>query len=67
MADKIQLEIVIDPEGNVRIETEGLKGEDCLLETKGLEAAIGEVAARTKNRAYYQKSASSARTRTGQR
>ena len=66
MADRIELEIVIDAEGNVRIKTEGLKGEDCLLETKGLEAAIGDVAARTKTSAYYQKSAS-AHTRTRER
>lgn len=66
MADKIELEIVIDAEGNVRIKTEGLKGEDCLVETKALEAAVGEVANRTKTSAFYQKSASQ-RTRTAQR
>jgi hypothetical protein len=66
MADKIELEIVIDAEGNVRIKTEGMKGEECLVETKALEAAVGEVSSRTKTSAFYQKSARQ-KTRTSQR
>ncbi len=56
MADKVELEIVIDAEGNVRINTEGLKGEECLVETKALEAALGEVSSRTKTSEFFQKS-----------
>jgi hypothetical protein len=53
MADKIQLEIAIDPDGNVRFETKGLKGESCLAETESLERALGEVASRAKTSDYY--------------
>jgi hypothetical protein len=64
MADKIQLEIEIDPDGNVRIHTHGLKGEDCLEETASLERVLGTVAERRKTTEYYARSAARAGTRT---
>jgi hypothetical protein len=66
MADKVQLEITIDADGNVVIETHGLKGEDCLVETRGLETAVGAVKQRAKTSEFYEK-AGAARTRTQQR
>jgi hypothetical protein len=66
MPQKIQLEIAIDADGNVRIETHGLQGEECLAETAALEKQLGEVAAREKTSEYYAKAASS-RARTAQR
>ena len=66
MADKVQLEITIDADGNVVIETHGLKGEECVVETRGLEAVIGAVKHRAKTSEYYEK-AGAARTRTRQR
>jgi hypothetical protein len=53
VADKTQLEITIAPDGTVRIETHGLKGQACLAETKGLEEALGQVRSREKTREFY--------------
>lgn len=66
MSQKIQLEIAIDPEGNVRIETHGLEGEDCLVETESLEKQLGTAGQRSKKAEYYAKTAK-ARSRTAQR
>jgi hypothetical protein len=64
VADKVQLEIEIAPDGTVRIETKGLKGESCLAETDSLEKALGEVKSRAKTAEYYAGGAA-ARARTG--
>jgi hypothetical protein len=66
MSQKIQLEIEIDPDGNVRIKTHGLKGADCLMETESLEKALGQVGERSKTSEYYAQSQKS-RSRTAQR
>jgi hypothetical protein len=66
MAQQIQLEISIDPEGNLRIETHGLKGAECLVETESIERALGEVVERTKTREYYAHEVK-ARARSSQR
>jgi len=55
MADKVELEVSIGPDGKVRIKTHGLKGEACLVETKGLEAAIGRVNKREKTKEAFEK------------
>lgn len=55
MAEKIELEVSIGPDGKVRIKTHGLKGEQCLAETKGLEAALGKVKQREKTREAFEK------------
>ena len=54
MADKTELEITIGTDGVVRIVTHGLKGQACLVETKGLEEALGPVKNREKTREFYQ-------------
>jgi hypothetical protein len=66
MADKIQLEITIDADGNVVVKTHGLKGEECLVETRGLETAVGQVERRAKTSEFYEKP-SAARTRVARR
>jgi DUF2997 family protein len=53
VADKTELEITIGPDGAVRIETHGLKGQTCLAETKALEEALGRVTRREKTREFY--------------
>jgi hypothetical protein len=53
VAEKAELEITIGPDGSVRIETHGLKGQACLAETKGLEEALGTVRSREKTREFY--------------
>ena len=64
MAEKAEIEVVIGPDGTVRIETRGLRGEACIEETKSLEQAVGRVAKREKTREYYEQSA---KTKTGVR
>jgi hypothetical protein len=53
VADKSELEITIAPDGTVRVETHGLKGQACLAETKALEEALGTVTHREKTREFY--------------
>jgi hypothetical protein len=57
LSQKIELQIAIDPEGNVRIETHGLKGEECMVETASLEKQLGTAGERSKKAEYYSKSA----------
>jgi len=55
VATKVELEIQIDPDGTVHIETKGLKGETCLHETESLERALGSVRSREKTSEFYGK------------
>ena len=55
MAEKVELEVTIGPDGEVRIKTHGLKGEHCLAETKDVEAALGKVRKREKTREAFEK------------
>jgi hypothetical protein len=54
VADRIEIELLFSPDGQVRIETRGLKGKTCVAETEALEKALGRVASRTKTSEYYQ-------------
>jgi len=58
MAEKLEIEVVIGADGNVRLETHGLKGQSCLAETSALEKALGRVVRREKTREFYQQTAS---------
>jgi hypothetical protein len=58
MADRIEIEVSISPEGEVRLVTRGLKGEACLAETRDLEAALVEVRARERTGEYWERAAS---------
>lgn len=55
MAEKAELMIVITLDGEVRIETRGLLGEECLTETASLERSLGTVVKREKTSEYYQR------------
>ena len=57
MAEKIEIELVFTPEGEVRLETRGLKGKTCMEETEALEKALGSVAKRTRTSEFYQQPA----------
>ncbi len=57
MADRIEIELVFTPDGQVRLETRGLKGKTCLTETEALEKAIGTVESRTRTSEFYQQPA----------
>lgn len=56
---KQELEINIDPTGKVTFTVKGVKGAQCLAETKFLEDALGnEVSDREKTSEYYEESQS---------
>ena len=58
MAEKAEIEVIITPEGEVRLETRGLHGQACVAETKTLLPALrSKVLAREKTREYYQQEA----------
>ena len=54
MADKIEIELLFTPDGQVRLETRGLKGKTCMEETEALEKALGQVEGRTRTSEFYQ-------------
>ena len=54
MAEKLEIRLVIKPDGTVELSTHGLKGEECVAETKDLESALGHVTKRTKTSEYHQ-------------
>jgi hypothetical protein len=64
MAEKAEIEVLIGPDGTVRIKTHGLRGEACIVETKSLEQAVGRVERREKTREYYEQAS---KTKTGVR
>lgn len=54
MAERTEIEVVVTPEGEVRLKTSGLKGQACLAETEALEKALGKVLRRARTSEYYQ-------------
>jgi len=50
-----ELEITIDPEGNVSVRVKGVKGERCEDVTRDLEEAIGDLEERKHTDEYYQR------------
>jgi hypothetical protein len=55
VADKAEIEVIIGPDGEVRLETRGLRGQACVAETKDLLPALeGRIRSREKTREYYQ-------------
>jgi len=66
VAEKIEIELHFTPDGQVRLETRGLKGKTCVTETEALEKALGRVETRAKTSEYYQQpSAVKGATRQG--
>jgi hypothetical protein len=55
VAEKLELEFTISPDGEVTVKTRGLKGETCVQETKALEERLGVVKAREKTAEWYQR------------
>ncbi len=60
MAEKIEIEVVLSPDGAVKLTTRGMKGQACAAETEALEKALGTVARRERTAEWYQQ-ASAAR------
>ena len=49
-----EIEILISPTGDVKVEGKGIAGPDCVLLTKELEDALGTVEKRVKKAEYHQ-------------
>ena len=47
------IEVVIEPDGGLKIEAVGFKGADCQQATAFLEKALGRVSGRSKKPEYY--------------
>lgn len=64
---KQDIEIVISPDGKVAFTVKGVKGPDCLSETKFLEDALGNgVLDRQKTGEYYEQSESYGTVKVGE-
>lgn len=66
MADKQELEIKIDDEGNVTIRVIGGDGPSCLALTKEIEEALGIVTDRQKTAAFYEERKTEGQVEQGQ-
>jgi 8-oxo-dGTP pyrophosphatase MutT (NUDIX family) len=53
MADRHDLHITIDDDGEVQIEVKGINGPQCVLITRELEEELGIVLSREKSSEYY--------------
>jgi hypothetical protein len=68
MAEKAEIEVIIGPDGEVRLETRGLRGQACVDETKDLLPALGgRIRSREKTREYYQQETKTGRTTSRRR
>jgi hypothetical protein len=54
VADKHEINIAIDDNGNVSFEVRGVKGKKCLAITKDWEEALGIVVKQEKTAEFYQ-------------
>ena len=54
MAQKVELEVEISPDGEVSFTVKGLKGHGCMDLAKQLEEALGEVQEQTRTPEYYE-------------
>lgn len=52
-----QLTIDISPDGEVKIDVDGVRGKDCLKATEQIEAALGRMTTRETKPAYHAQSA----------
>ena len=50
------IEVIVDPDGSLKIDAVGFKGADCEKATAFLENALGKVANRQKKPEHYRRS-----------
>ena len=55
MASKQEIEIVISPDGEVKLEVRGIKGPACAPVVKKLADAVGELKSQNFTSEYYEK------------
>jgi len=53
VADRVEIELTFTPDGDVLLETHGLKGQSCIAETESLERALGKVRTRARTAEFY--------------
>ena len=56
MAVKVEIEVTIDEDGEVKMETHGLKGKKCIDELNSFEKPLGTIKETQKTSEYYEKS-----------
>ena len=55
MASKTEIEIIISPDGSVKLDVKGIKGPTCLLEINKVANAVGELKSTDIKPEYYEK------------
>ena len=65
MAEKIEIEMLIKPDGTIEMVTHGLKGASGMAETDALEKALGRTVRREKTREFYEGTSASTKIKTG--
>jgi hypothetical protein len=63
MPTKHEIEIVITPEGNVRLDVRGMKGPSCLAAVEALAGRVGELSEKSLKSEYYESASPQARQR----
>lgn len=53
-----RIEVTVSPQGEVKLETKGYTGADCLLASKAIEQALGVSEGDKKTAEYYQQNES---------
>jgi hypothetical protein len=64
MAVKIEIEVEIDENGEVKMKTHGLKGNECIDELKSFEKSLGKMKDTQKTSEYYEKSTTTSKVRS---
>jgi len=64
MATKQEIEILISPDGEVKLDVKGMKGNACLLEIGKLVQALGTTKAQTLKPEYYEQAHRTQPTKT---
>jgi hypothetical protein len=60
------IEVVVGPDGAIKIEAMGFKGADCERATAFLEKALGRISGRSKKSEYYHREELKRQQRVGQ-
>lgn len=64
MAVKVEIEVEIDENGEVRMKTHGFKGKSCVTELKSFEKGLGPITSSQKTSEYYEKDTAKSKVRS---
>jgi len=67
VAERARLEITITSEGEVKVKTHGLTGQECVEETSTLERLLGRLKSREKTADFYKQAAGTMATVRGRK